>query len=214
MLIYAFFVAALRFSAEHIVQTYHNETTDCRRLLQKAKDADIETVRNAYCVEVVDADQLAVRNTLNAYGLGFLQSNETYSTFEEVLEHSCKVPDYVDIFLRWTAGVVPMTCAWILMAVYYKIRKASPPTPPPTPPPSPDKPPRCPPKSKKPARQRKYVRELYKAVEPLDPPRDPPRGTPRGTSLPTIQEEPQKSAFDIVNSISPSLRKRMMGDDV
>lgn len=213
MLIYAFFVAALRFSAEHIVQTYHNETTDCRRLLQKAKDADIETVRNAYCVEVVDADQLAVRNTLNAYGLGFLQSNETYSTFEEVIEHSCKVPDYLDIFLRWTAGVVPMTCAWILMAVYYKIRKASsptPPTPPPTPPSSPDKPPRCPPKSKKPARQRKYVRELYKAVEPLDP----PRGTPRGTSLPTIQEEPQKSAFEIVSSISPSLRKRMMGDDV
>ena len=50
MLIYAFFVAALRFSADHVVQTYHNETTNCRRLLQKAKDADIESVRNAYCV--------------------------------------------------------------------------------------------------------------------------------------------------------------------
>lgn len=202
MLIYAFLLATLRFSADQIVQTYHNETTNCRRLLQKAKDADIETVRNAYCVEVVDADQLATRNTLGAFGLGFLQSNETYSTFEEVLEHSCKVPTFVDVLLRWTAGVVPMTCAWIVAAIYYKIRKApTPPTPPLTPPtpPSPDKPPRCPPNPKKPSRQRRYVRQLYKAVEPLDPP--------------TI-ETTQKSAFDIVTSISPSLRKRVMGDDV
>jgi hypothetical protein len=202
MLICAFLLAALRFSADHVVHTYHNETTNCRALLQKAKDADIESVRNAYCVEVVEADQLAVRNTLGAFGLGSLQSNETYSTFEEVLQYSCKVPQILDTLLRWTAGFVPMTCAWVLLTVYQEIRKSAPQAPlePPetqapleTPPSSPDKPPLCP---SKPPRQRKYVRELYKAVETLDPP------------------DSRKTAFEIVQNISPSVRKRMMRQDV
>lgn len=208
MLIYAVFVAALRFSAEQIVHTYHNETRHCARLLEKAKSAEIETVRNAYCVEVVEADQLAVRSTLNAYGLGFLQSNETYSTFEEVLEHSCKVPDYVDIFLRWTAGIVPMTCAWILAAVYYKIRKASPtPTPPPTPPTppaSPDKPP-----TNFPRQQRKYVRQLYKAVAPLDPVRE--LDEERDERDDEDDTKP-KSALSVIQNVSPALRRRIMGE--
>ena len=208
MLIYAVFVAALRFSAERIVHTYHNETRHCAQLLEKAKSAEIETVRNAYCVEVVEADQLAVRSTLNAYGLGFLQSNETYSTFEEVLEHSCKVPDYLDIFLRWTAGIVPMTCAWILAAVYYKIRKASPtPTPPPTPPTppaSPDKPP-----TNFPRQQRKYVRQLYKAVAPLDPVRELDE---ERDDEDDEDDTPPKSALSVIQNVSPALRRRIMGE--
>ena len=196
MLIYAFFIVALRFSAEQIASTYHNETTQCRVLLQKARSAEIESVRNAYAVEVVEADQIAVRNTLKTFKLGFLQSNETYSTFEEVLEYSCRIPRVFDTLLRWTAGVVPMTCAWILAAVYYKVRRQVPGPQTEPSPPSPQKPPIYPRKRspKKVPKTKAYVRDLYKAVETLDP--------------------PTKTAFEIVQNISPSIRKRIMREDV
>ena len=184
-----------------VTQTYQAETPTCLELLEKAKHADIESVRNAYCVEVVEEDHRATQHTLQKYHLQFLASNETYSSVEQVLQLSCRVPVFVDMFLVWTAGVAPMTFFWMLYAlvqrqmsqpakVHVKVHK--------TPPPSPEKPPLCPPAPKKtpPKKTKKYIRDLYKAVEPLD--------------------KPMKADSIIGNfgKVSPSLRKRLMGDSV
>ena len=96
-----------------------------------------------------------------------------------------------------------MTFFWMLYALVQRQTSISPakvPTEvPKTPPSSPEKPPLCPPAPKKtpPKKTKKYIRDLYKAVEPLD--------------------NNAMKADNIIGTfgkVSPSLRKRIMGDNV
>lgn len=178
-----------------VTQTYIEQSATCLQLLDKAKNADIESVRNAYCVEVVEEDHRATQYTLDKYHLQFLASNETYSSVEEVIEMSCRVPAFVDIFLTWTAGVAPMTFFWMLYMlvpkkakIKYKVPK--------TPPPSPNKPPMCSTQKTPPKKTKKYIRDLYKAVEPLD------------------NHIKADNIIGNFGKVSPSLRKRIMGNNV
>ena len=122
MLIQLVLLCALRFGCTNIVQTYHEQAKYCNELLQKAKDTQVESIRNAYCVEVVEADQKATLNTLDTYHLSFLASNKTYGTFVEVLNYSCKVPSYISTLLEWTSGLVPFTAALILYKLIEKVK--------------------------------------------------------------------------------------------
>ena len=120
MLIQLLILCVLRIGCTNIVDTYVENAKYCNELLQKAKDTQVESVRNAYCVEVVEADQKAVLNTLDAYSLSFLASNSTYGTFVEVLNYSCKVPSYVSVILEWTSGLLPLTVALLLYRIIEK----------------------------------------------------------------------------------------------
>jgi hypothetical protein len=115
MIIKLLFLCLLRWITSNIVHTYKQNAEYCNTLLQKAKNTQIESVRHAYCVEVVEADHAAVLKTLNKYHIQFLASNSTYATFEEVLNYSCKVPSTIETLLQWTAGLIPLTTAVILL---------------------------------------------------------------------------------------------------
>lgn len=114
MLIQLFIICLLRYASECMVETYNTEAVYCNELLHKAKQTQVESIRNAYCVEVVDADQTAVLNTLTQYYIPFLASNQTYATFAEVLHYSCRVPYAFDVVMRWTSGIIPLTVAYVL----------------------------------------------------------------------------------------------------
>ena len=122
MLIQLFFICLLRYAAETIVDTYNSEAMYCNKLLQKAKQTQVISIRNAYCVEVVDADQTAVLNTLKEYHLSFLASNQTYATFAEVIHYSCRIPYSLEMAMQWTSGIVPLTVAFVLYKIVQSIR--------------------------------------------------------------------------------------------
>ena len=122
MFIQLFLICILRYATECIVDTYNGEALYCNVLLQKAKQTQEESIRNAYCVEVLDADQKAVLNTLKQYHLSFLASNQTYSTFDEVLNYSCKIPYSLELFLQWTSGLVPLAVAFLIYKIVEYVR--------------------------------------------------------------------------------------------
>ena len=122
MLIQLFLICLFRYATESIVNTYNGEAMYCNQLLEKAKATQVESVRNAYCVEVVEADHKAVLNTLNEYHLSILASNQTYSTFAEVLNYSCRIPSWLEIWLRWTSGVLPLSAALFVYRTVQFIR--------------------------------------------------------------------------------------------
>ena len=200
MIKYFILLSFVRFFVQSVTDTYNAKVEHCAQLLDKARAAQIDTVRSAYCVEVVEADQKATLETLKQYRIAFLASNETYSTTEQVLSLSCRVPDWVSVFLAWTAGVGPLTFLWSLYLFFMKVKKDAPvPERPRTPPSSPQKPPLCPPPPRK---TKKYIRELNK----LEPPRiELPETTPKTTA---------KQIIGTFGKVSPALRKRIMGDNV
>lgn len=122
MLIQLFFICVLRYMSETVIYTYNGEAVYCNKLLDKAKQTQVESIRNAYCVEVVEADQTAVLNTLNKYHLNILVSNQTYSSFAEVLNYSCKIPYWLEIVMRWTSGVLPLSTALVVYSAVQAIR--------------------------------------------------------------------------------------------
>ena len=199
MIKYFILLSFVRFFVQSVTNTYNAKVEHCAQLLKKAHAAEIDTVRSAYCVEVVEADHKATLETLQQFHIEFLASNETYSTTEQVLTQSCRVPDWVSVFLAWTAGVGPLTFFWSLYALVMKVKKDAPVVPremPVTPPKSPDKPPLCPPPPRK---TKKYIREMNK----LDPPE--------------ISTKPKTTANQIIGTfgkVSPAIRRRIMGEDV
>lgn len=201
MIKYFALLAVLRFAVQNMSDTYETSTERCRFLLKKAQGATIESVRSAYCVEVVEADHMATSETLAQYKLGFLASNETYSTSEQVLAYSCRIPSWVETLLVWTAGIGPLTFVWILRLILQKFmvkKLAHPVAPRPKAPTSLDKPPRFP------KRNETYTRNLYKAGDRQNKPRD--------IELKTLK----KTADAIIGTfgkVSPALRKRIMGTE-
>ena len=208
MIKYFILLSFVRFFVQSVTDTYNAKVEHCAQLLDKARAAEIDTVRSAYCVEVVEADQKATLETLKQFRIAFLASNETYSTTEQVLSLSCRVPDWVTVFLAWTAGVGPLTFLWSLYLFFMKVKKDAPlPKRPRTPPSSPEKPPLRPPPPRK---TKRYVRDLNKLEPPrMELPETIPEPTPETTAKTTA-----KQILGTFGKVSPALRKRIMGDNV
>lgn len=189
MIKYVLFFVAFRFLVQSVSNTYHEGSSRCKEILTLAREADIDTVRNAYCFEAVQEDQRLTLETLTEYRLGFLATNATYAYNSEVLDYACKVPWYVMEMLEWTAGVTPLSVVWLAygLVTWLWSKRPKPKIKPITPPPSPDRP-------------------------PMDRPPVAPKKAPG-----IRRRKEEKSLMANLNklaSLSPKLRNRIMGEDV
>lgn len=171
-------LAVLRFLAGRLDTTYASMSGACHSLVDNARTANVDTVKFAYAMEAVDLDQNITQTVLNKFYLGFLNTNATYSSIDEVIEGACKMPYWFRTCIDWTDGFVSSVFVWcivsLLKSVKPKLRNPSPGTPPHTPikrtkrkdriqepPPKIDKPPIPPPIIKE-VRKKKYIREAEK----------------------------------------------------
>ncbi len=187
MIKYILFFVAFRFLVQSVSNTYNDGTSRCRELLSFARETDIESARNVYCLEAVQEDQRLTLQTLTKYKLGFLATNATYAYDREVLEYACKVPWYVMEMLEWTAGITPLAIVWMVfrLASWLWSKRPQPKIKPMTPPPSP---------------------------EPLD---RPPRAPKKEPGIRRRKEEKSLMAnLNKLASLSPTIRNRIMGEDV
>ena len=204
MLIQLFFICLFRYVAETIVDTYNSEAMYCNKLLEKAKQTQVISIRNAYCVEVVDADQTAVLNTLKEYHLSFLASNQTYATFAEVIQYSCRIPYSLEMAMQWTSGIVPLTVAFVLYKIVQRIRT----------------------KMKRPVVHVKVVEEETEVAEQTDAPPIFKSQTVRQEmymqerhfrriKTPEVKEKKNlsKTTEALVSNLTPKLRQRILGSE-
>lgn len=189
MLKYILFFVAFRFLVQNVSDTYSEGVGRCRELVRLAKDAELEQVRDAYCVEAVQEDQRLTLRTLQKYKLGLLATNATYAYDTEVFTYACKIPWHVRELLEWTAGVTPLTVVWLVFQAVNWLwgkrpkPKIAPVVDPPSPPPR-DRPPRA----------TKKVQVTHDGIR---------------------KRKDEKSLVANLNklaSLSPRLRNRIMGD--
>lgn len=169
MLIWFCILAVFRFIAGRVDTTYTSMTDNCHALVDSARTSDVDTVRYAYAMEAVDVDQNITRQVLKKFYLGFLDTNTTYSSIEEVLDNACKMPFAFRTFIDWTDGFVSSVIVWCAVSLLRRLKPASRKPSPGTPPHTPkkrnvthdkktqDKPPRPPPIIKD--SKKKYIRE-------------------------------------------------------
>lgn len=188
MIKYILFFVAFRFLVQSVSNTYNDGILRCRELLSFARETDIESARNVYCLEAVQEDQRLTLQTLSKYKLGFLATNATYAYDSEVLEYACKVPWYVMEMLEWTAGITPLAIVWMVFRLATWLWNKRPkPKIKPEPPKTPDAP-------------------------PLD---RPPRAPKKDPGIRRRKEEKSLMAnLNKLASLSPKLRNRIMGEDV
>lgn len=194
MIKYILFFVAFRFLVQNVSNTYNDGTSRCRELLSFARETDIESARNVFCLEAVQEDQRLTLETLSYYKLGFLATNATYAYDTEVLEYACKVPWYVMEMLEWTAGITPLAIVWMAfrLATWLWSKRLQPKIIPPESPKTLDAPP-----MDRPPRAPKKV------------PQVPPTGIRRRKEEKSLMANLNKLA-----SLSPKLRNRIMGEDV
>lgn len=216
MLIQLAFLCLLRYAADTVVDSYVANAKYCNELLVKAKETQVESIRNAYCVEVVEADQKAVLSTLQQYHLTFLASNETYATFEEVLNYSCRIPSSLDVVLQWTAGVIPVTVGFFVYKIALHIfdkwqslkrRTVSLPEEKETADEGEEKDEDAPPRIMRNRNRRPPLHKTRSQVRDLQHIRSAPPVITVTEKQPTISEKTEA----LITSISPGLRKRLMG---
>ena len=112
----------VRTFTQSVVDTYKEDSTLCRHLLEKALAEDIPSVKSAYFVTVMEEDQQSFFNTLEKYNIGFLASNKTYATEREIENQACKMPHYIISALEWTAGVTPLAVVWVVYSIFSYLR--------------------------------------------------------------------------------------------
>ena len=205
MKIYIVLLVLLRTFTQYVVNSHKEESQLCAHLLEKAIAEDIPSVKSAYFVTVMQEDQRTFFNTLNSYHIGFLASNVTYASEQEIQNQACRMPAYILDGLEWTAGVTPLLIVWVAYSIvtWFKGKCANKPvykTLVRTAKKSPDKPPRVPRKSPR-TEHMEYIRPL-KAKKKL--------------VHRTVVAETKKESFagKMLQNISPSLRKRMIAADV
>ncbi|MBP01958.1 MAG: hypothetical protein CMM25_03985 [Rhodospirillaceae bacterium] len=198
MKIYIVLLVLLRTFTQSLVDTYTEDSSLCRHLLQKAIAEDIPSVKSAYFLTVMEEDQQAFFHTLEKYQLGFLASNITYASEEEIEKQACTMPHYVTDALEWTAGITPLVIIWVVYTILSWLRQ------------------KC-------TKKIVYKTPLKKVKKTLDKPPRAPRKPARTEHMNYIKSnKPVKSNVEIKESfagkvlqgISPSLRKRMMPTDV
>lgn len=198
MKIYIVLLVLLRTFTQSVVDTYTEDSTLCRRLLEKATAEDIPSVKSAYFVTVMEEDQESFFNTLEKYHIGFLASNITYATEEEIQNQACRMPKYISDALEWTAGITPLAIVWVVYSFVSWLRL------------------KC-------TKKTIHKTPVQKIKKTLDKPPRAPRKPLRTEHMeyikcnrPMKRETEIKESFagKVLQGISPSLRKRMMPTDV
>lgn len=198
MKIYILLLVVVRTFTQFVVDSYNVESELCNDLLQKALAEDIPSVKSAYFVTVMEEDQRAFFDTLETYHIGFLASNTTYASEQEIQNYACRMPPYVTDALEWTAGVTPLVLVWVVYSTLSWFRE------------------KC---KKKPV----YKTPIRKTKKSPDKPPMAPRKPPRTEHMNYIRpNKPVKKQVEVKESfaekmlqnISPSLRKRMIPTDV
>lgn len=196
MKIYIVLLILVRTFTEFVVNTYNKESEICRHILVKAIEEDIPSVKSAYFLSVMEEDQRVLYDTLSSYHIEFLASNTTYASEEEIEAQACHMPEYITDILQWTAGLTPIACAWTLYSfiMYLKEKCKKPPVYKTPERKKDDKPPRAP---RKPARtdHMNYIR-TNKPVKRVK------------------ETEKESFAGKLIKNMSPTLRKRMLPDEV
>lgn len=198
MKIYIVLLVLIRTFTQSVVDTYTEDSTLCRHLLEKAIAEDIPSVKSAYFVTVMEEDQRSFFNTLEKYHIDFLASNITYATEEEIQNQACKMPEYILDALEWTAGITPLAIVWVVYSIFTWFRL----------------------KCTKKTVHKTPVKQIKKTlVRPPKAPRKPPRTEHMEyikSNRPIKREVDMKESFagQVLQGISPSLRKRMMPTDV
>ena len=204
MKIYIVLLVLVRTFTQFVVDSYKEESQLCKELLQKAITEDIPTVKSAYFVTVMEEDQRAFFNTLESYHIGFLASNATYASEQEIQNEACRMPTYIDDALEWTAGITPLMIVWVAYTILSWLKE------------------KC---KKKPVYTTPVKSVKKKLEKPPRAPRKPPRTdhmdyirsskTTKPVSLSVVGEIKEESfAGKMLQNISPSLRKRMISTDV
>lgn len=198
MKIYIALLVLLRTFTQSLVDTYTEDSSLCRHLLEKAIAEDIPSVKSAYFVTVMEEDQQAFFNSLKKYRIGFLASNTTYASEEEIQKQACRMPSFVTDALEWTAGITPLVVAWVVYTIFSWLRV------------------KC-------TNKTVYKTPIKMVKKTLDKPPRAPRKHPRTEHMSYIKSnKPVKSEVEMKESfagkmlqnISPSLRKRMIPTDV
>lgn len=122
MLFYTLAFVVIRTFIQFVHDDYINTTHSCKELLDKATAETIPDIRSAYFLKLMDIDNTALKNTFEKFYIGFLASETTYASEEEIITHACKMPNIISEFLSWTAGVTPLLSIYILYLLYMKIK--------------------------------------------------------------------------------------------
>ncbi len=196
MKIYIILLVLVRTFTQFVVNSYEEESSLCRHILEKALEEDIPSVKSAYFVKVMEEDQRAFFDTLNKYHIGFLASNTTYASEIEIEGQACTMPDYIIDGLEWTAGVTPLVIVWVGYSMIMWLKEKCKKTP-------------------------EYKTPKQQIKKTLDKPPRAPRKPPRTQhmdyirpSKPVKKEAEESIAGKLIKNISPSLRQRMMPPDV
>lgn len=204
MKIYIVLFVLVRTFTQFVVNSYKEESQLCKSLLEKAIAEDIPSVKSAYFVTAMEEDQRAFFNTLESYHIGFLASNMTYASEQEIQNQACRMPAYIDDTLEWTAGVTPLMIVWVAYTIFSWSKE----------------------KCKKKPVYKTPVRTNKKTIDkPPRAPRKPPRTNHldyirpskgnKPVSLSVLGEIKEESfAGKMLQNISPSLRKRMIPTNV
>ena len=123
MLFYTFTFVLIRTFIQVVHDDYMNTTSTCSDLLSKASAETIPDIRSAYFLTVMDIDNRSLKKTLEKYYIGFLASETTYASEEEIFRHACKMPYITSELLSWTAGVSPLLTIYILYLLYVKMKE-------------------------------------------------------------------------------------------
>ena len=208
MFYYAALFVILRTFVQVVCDDYESKSNICETLIKKAVGETIPEIRSAYFLKVMETDNKAVAETFENYHIGFLGSNTTYASEEEIIAKACKMPYVTREFLSWTAGVMPLFVVWV---VYLAVKKIS-------------------------CKRDISVVEIQE-IEMTEPPRDaPPRDIP-ALYVPLAPRSPVKekplegirrrkdrskekkkksdgpSVMEKISALSPALKNRIMNND-
>ena len=220
MFFYAAFFVALRTFVQVVCDDYASKSGVCQNLLKKAFAETLPDIRSAYFLKVMEADNKAVADTFETYYIGFLASNTTYASEDQIINKACKMPSLTLEFLNWTSGVIPIFAAYVFylfsLALWKRFKRKSikvveikEPEIEMTEPPK-DKPPLTPlymPRNVEPEKKAGIRRRKGQS---RDRGRDH-RQSPRREIMPRKHEGP--SVMEQMSALSPSLKNRIMNDD-
>lgn len=209
MFYYAALFVIVRTFVQVVCDDYDSKSNICETLVAKAFGETLPDIRSAYFLKVMEADNQAVAETFTNYHIGFLVSNTTYASEEEIIAKACKMPYVTREFLSWTAGVMPLFVVWV---VYLVLKKMS-------------------------CKRDVIIEEQEPEIEMTEPPRDaPPRDSPP-LYVPLAPRSPSKekphgqgirrrkakskerkkpdgpSVMEKMTALSPALKNRIMNSD-
>jgi len=212
MFYYAAIFVFLRTFLQFVCDDYVSKSEVCENLVKKACAETLPDIRSAYFLKVIEIDNQALSETLNDFKVGFLFSNASYASEQDIIDQACHMSYMTSEFLHWTSGVIPLFAVWCFYKLFLytkscrkkpmtvveiqepEIEMTSPPK---------DKPPRTP---------------LYvpRNVLPEPTPEQPRNaGIRRRRDRPKRSEEAdQTSVLDKLTSLSPSLKNRIMNDPI